>query len=81
MLLTVPRDVRVEDDKLDIDYGLTSEGIVVTDDYFSIIMDGTFHLSEDPEPEVKNFTTMPIHVPEAEEVQIMISEYSINQLL
>ena len=38
---------RLYDDTLEIDYQLVGEGIRVTDDYFALVMDGTFHSVKD----------------------------------
>ena len=53
---------------VDVDYGLVNEGIIVSDDYFSIIMDGTIHLVNQSEPSDKIFTMMPVHDPDGAEV-------------
>ena len=45
-------------------------------------MEGSLHLvGEQVEPRVKTYTTMPLHDPEGSEVQMMISEYSLNSIL
>ena len=66
---------------MEIDYGLLPNGIIVTNDYVSVVTDGTFHLPGESEPTHKQYTKMPVHVDGAQELQIMISEYSINQIL
>lgn len=81
ILKTIPSEIKVNNGKLLFDYSLIDEGIIVTDDYLSIIMDGTLHVENFPEPKEKNYTFMPVYVEKAEEVQIMISEYSINEIL
>ena len=83
LLMTVPREVQVGDAALlEIDYGLLEDnGLIVTEEYLSIVADGTFHLVSEQEPDRKDFTVMPVHVAEGEEVQVLISEYTLNQLL
>lgn len=44
LLLTVPRQIAFDNGLIDVDYGLMNEGVIVTDEYFSAIMDGTVHL-------------------------------------
>lgn len=83
LLLTVPKGIHVKDDDLEVDYGLVNEGIIITDNYFSVIMDGTIHVTNDTTKDhaKKAYTLMPVHVPSAEEIQVMISEYTLNQVL
>ena len=50
LLVTVPRNVKVSDGQLEVDYGLVEDGIVVTDEYLSVLMDGTFHPVHQEEP-------------------------------
>jgi hypothetical protein len=55
--------------------------VYVTDEYFSIAMNGTVHLVNQSLPRDKTFTEMPVHSSDNSEVQLMISEYSINSVL
>lgn len=41
MLLREPREIDVDGDQIEIDYRFVGEGVQVTDDFFTIIMDGT----------------------------------------
>lgn len=84
LLLSVPREITLSGGNLEVDYGLIDKGIIVTDNYFSVITDGTVHVASEKEyehPERNLYTLMPVHVPEAEEIQILISEYSLNRIL
>jgi len=41
MLLSEPREIDIDGDQIEIDYRFLGDGIYVTDDFFSITMDGT----------------------------------------
>jgi hypothetical protein len=62
-LLTVPTEALVDDDEFDFDYSLVGQGIVVTDNYLSVILDGTVFSSDNTEPGNKNYSSMPINSP------------------
>ena len=83
--LATPKELEYKNDLIDVDYSFVDEGIVVTDDYVSLAFDGTFsavkgHNSIAP-PSNKKYTRMPLHDPDAAEIQVMISEYSLNSML
>ncbi len=83
--LSTPRELEFKNDLIDVDYSFVDEGIVVTDDYISLALDGTFTAVNGYKniqtPLVKKYTRMPLHNPDAAEIQFMISEYSLNSML
>ena len=83
--LSTPRELEFKNDLIDVDYSFVDEGIVVTDDYVSLALDGTFTAVSGNKniqtPLVKKYTRMPLHDPDAAEIQFMISEYSLNSML
>lgn len=81
MLLRTSKQLPFDEGRFAIDYRLVDDGIVVTDDYFSVVMDGTVHLANESEPANKTFSRLPLHDPDGAEVQIMVSEYSLNSVL
>ena len=73
---------------MDLDYRLIGDGIVVTDDRLTLIMDGTFrsllhdgihHMDANEEHEYS--TPLPLYVEGRGPAQIIVSEYSMNTLL
>jgi hypothetical protein len=44
LLLQVPKQLPFDNNRVDIDYSLVDEGIIVTDEYFSVVLDGTVHM-------------------------------------
>ncbi len=70
MLLKVPTSASFDDGQVSIDYSLVNDAIVVTDEYFSIVMDGSVFLSNTSEPaqKAKEYTTMPAHETDGAEV-------------
>ena len=67
---------------IEIDYSLVGEGIHVSDNFISTILDGTIHkIGEDEASITKEFQSMPLYDVSGREVQILISEYSVNTIL
>jgi hypothetical protein len=83
LLLTVPQNFEFDQEKgkVAVDYHLVDKGIFFTDEYFSIVMNGTIHLVNKSNRGNTYFNTMPIHNDDGAEIQIMLSEYSINSAL
>ena len=48
LLISQPKEIDVDGDMVAIDYRFIGDGVSVTDDYFSIIMDGTVNTVEMP---------------------------------
>lgn len=44
LLLRVPKQYAFDDGRVDVDYSLVNDGIVITDDFLSVVMDGTVHM-------------------------------------
>jgi hypothetical protein len=64
---------------VEIDYSLVDQGLVITDDYISVLFDGTLHvIGDDALKEADRFTQMPVHIDGAEEIQIFVSEYMLS---
>lgn len=82
-LLKVPTEATFDNGQVAIDYALVNEGIVVTDTYFALVMDGTVYLTNTTEPaqKAKSYSTMPAHETDGAEVQLLVSEYSLNSML
>ena len=72
---------------MEIDYQLVGEGVKVTDDYFSMIMDGTFHsvaaeqAHEDEGETHEYMSPLPYHQDGRGPAQVMISDYTLNSLI
>ncbi len=74
---------------MEIDYQLVGDRIIVTDDYLSLIMDGTFHQVEGDGPvdehenEEKHeyLSLLPYNIAERGPAQVMISDYTMNSLI
>lgn len=82
MLSAAPRDMKFDDGTVDIDYSFVGQGVAVTDEYFSVILDGTVSSVQHKNVSAtKKYTKMPLHDPDGAEVQMMISEYSLNSML
>jgi len=82
--LFTPDDLEFKNDKIDVDYSFVDEGIVVTNDYISLLFDGTFKSAQTnatSSSSNKRYTRMPLHDPDGAEIQLMISEYSLNSML
>lgn len=79
----MPTEATFNNGTVAIDYALVNEGIVVTDTYFALVMDGTVHLANATEPaqKAKTYSTMPAHEADGAEVQLLVSEYSLNTML
>ena len=83
LLIKVPTTATFDDGQVSIDYSLVNDAIVVTDEYFSIVMDGSVYLANTTEPaqKAKQYTTMPPHEADGAEVQLLVSEYTLNSML
>lgn len=90
VFITYEQHTRLYDDTMEVDYQLVGDGIIVTDDYLSLIMDGTFHsvkgddiIDEEHENEEKHqyMSSLPYNVAERGPAQVMISDYTMNSLI
>ena len=73
---------------MEIDYQLVADGVRVTDDYLSLIMDGTFHsvLTDGPEEHEEMeaheyMSPLPFHREDRGPAQVIISDYTMNSLI
>ena len=65
-----------------MDYKLVDDGVNVCDDYLSIIVDGTFHpLGVNELLIERQYSSMPFYNSTGREVQVLVSEYSMNTIL
>ena len=84
MLLKEPREIDVDKNQVEIDYRLLGEGIYVTNEYLSVIMDGTVtatsEIGKNNGPKDK-YTKMPLHDTDGAEIQVLVSEYTLNTVL
>mmetsp|Transcript_34217 Transcript_34217/g.33440 ORF Transcript_34217/g.33440 Transcript_34217/m.33440 type:complete len:297 (+) Transcript_34217:752-1642(+) len=60
---------------------LMEEGVVITDDWVAIPVEGTFHPDTTPDPEMLDFVEMPLHREDGNIVQVFFSEYSLTTIL
>jgi hypothetical protein len=70
--LSTPKELEFKNDLIDVDYSFVDEGIVVTDDYISLALDGTFSAVKGTNniapPANKKYTRMPLHDPDGAEI-------------
>ena len=72
---------------MEIDYQLVGDGVRVTDDYLTLIMDGTFHSvltdggPEENEDAHEYMSPLPFHRDERGPAQVIISDYTMNSLI
>jgi len=84
MLLSEPREIDIDGDQIEIDYRFLGDGIYVTDDFFSVTMDGTVTATStlnENRTQSKKYSKMPLHDSDGAEIQIMVSEYTMNTIL
>lgn len=67
------------DTNVTIDWSLVQEGVYATDDYMAIMFDGTLFAAGHSEDTDKSFTEMPLYNDKGKELQVLVSEYSINK--
>lgn len=84
MLLKEPREIDVDKNQIEIDYRFLGDGIYVTDDFLSVTMDGTVSATsqrgKNNGPKEK-YTKMPLHDTDGAEIQVLVSEYTLNTVL
>ena len=88
-VVTYEQHTHLYDSTMEVDYQLVGDGIIVTDDYLSMVMDGTFHpveadgeLDEHENEEHHSYgSLLPYHVAERGPAQVMISDYTLESLL
>ena len=88
-MVTYEQHTRLYGGTMEIDYQLVGDGIVITDDYLTMIMDGTFHkisgdgnLDEHENEEEHEYGSLvPYHVSERGPAQVMISDYTLMSFL
>ena len=64
MLLREPREIDVDGDQVEVDYRFVGDGVQVTDDFFSIIMDGTVSATSQRgknRTQSDKYSKMPLH--------------------
>ena len=64
MLLREPREIDVDGDQVEVDYRFIGDGVQVTDDFFSIIMDGTVSATSQRGKNIElsnKYSKMPLH--------------------
>ena len=64
MLLREPREIDVDGDQVEVDYRFVGDGVQVTDDFFSIIMDGTVSATSQKgknRTQSDKYSKMPLH--------------------
>ena len=64
MLLREPREIDVDGDQVEVDYRFVGDGVQVTDDFFSIIMDGTVSATSQRgknRTQTEKYSKMPLH--------------------
>ena len=66
---------------LEVDLALTGNGVVITDHWMAVPLEGTFHPENIPEPITKALNSMPLYREDGNIVQIFFSEYSLNTIL
>ena len=78
------------EETMEIDYQLVGEGVHVTDDYVSLIMDGTFHSirsdadekwEDEGDSEHLYASPLPLHLDDQGSAQVFISDYTLNSLV
>lgn len=66
----------------EVDYSLVNEGIIISDNFISTVNDGTFHpIGMNESSLVREFSEMPLYDLNGREVQVLISEYSLNTII
>jgi hypothetical protein len=64
MLLREPREIDVDGDQVEVDYRFVGDGVQVTDEFFSIIMDGTVSATSQRgknRTQSEKYSKMPLH--------------------
>ena len=64
MLLREPREIDVDGDQVEVDYRFIGDGVQVTDDFLSIIMDGTVSATSQRGKNIElsnKYSKMPLH--------------------
>lgn len=83
-LIDFPKNAKLDTKgKLEVDYNLLPPGIITSEDYIAVLIDGTFHL-EGEEHEVghlDHFNEIPIFQPQGKLVQIVVSDYVLNTVI
>ena len=76
-----------------MDAGLVSDGLRITDDYMSFLVDGTFSVVHDGGPTAKSNTKnhgkkhahkktkLPVHVTDRGPAQVLVSDYTLDSLI
>ena len=82
-MLAYEQHAKLFDDTMEVDFQLVDDGVVITDDYISLTMDGTFHaLTEEATQDEEGYRrAIPIYKNDREPSQFIISEISMNSFL
>ena len=77
--------MKLYNDQMEVDYQLVGDGIVVTDEYISVIADGTFRPFNHDERRIREHnypSEIPVHLKGEEygSAQIIISDYTMDSI-
>ena len=71
MLLSEPREIDIDNNQVEVDYRFLGDGIYVTDNYFSIVMDGTVTATSElgkNNQKKKTYSKIPLHDSDGAEI-------------
>ncbi len=71
MLLSEPREIDIDNNQVEVDYRFLGDGIYVTDNYFSIVMDGTVTATSElgkNNQKTKTYSKIPLHDSDGAEI-------------
>lgn len=73
----------VYEEKIEVDYQLVGEGVVMTSQYISLLLDGTFHCINDQsfEGSHRSQTRLPFYTEGMGPFQVYVSEYTATTFL
>lgn len=76
--------MKLYNETMEVDYQLVDDSVVITDDYFAVITDGTFRPFNHDELKIgeHNYrSNIPLHMDGKSPAQIIISDYTMNSLV
>ena len=84
-LLDYDSYMKLYNDQMEVDYQLVGDGIVVTDEYISVVADGTFRPFTHDERRIREHSyprEIPVHLKGEEygSAQIIISDYTMDSI-
>ncbi|CDW85088.1 lipid-binding serum glycoprotein family protein [Stylonychia lemnae] len=80
-ILDFPSKFDIQDVNLTLDLGLIGDGVIVTDNYLSIIQDGSLSFKGINQTGPKDYTQMPIHADGGQDLQVFISQYTLGKMI